>query len=132
MKELFTVDALVMTKRLQRALRSAGVDNIDFYETVVSHPTTGFSTSEYVAGNLVGIVAAVDLAKSGVVGGSLDRKIDTDFDSVVLRREFSPDLPMFRLAENTSAIVVQSAVRDRLLAEGFDQLTFLEPEEWMG
>jgi hypothetical protein len=132
MKELFKVDALVMTKRLQRALSLAGVDNIDFYDAVISHPTTGFSTTEYVVGNLVGIVSAVDLAKSVIVGGSMNRKIDTDFDSVVLRQDFSSELPMFRLAENTSAIIVRAFVRDRLLAEGFDSLTFLNPEEWMG
>jgi hypothetical protein len=62
----------------------------------------------------------------------MNRKIDTDFDSVVLRQDFSSELPMFRLAENTSAIIVRAFVRDRLLAEGFDSLTFLNPEEWMG
>jgi hypothetical protein len=132
LKDLFKVDALIMTKKLMQALQTCGVSNIDFYDTIITHPKSGFSTSDYVAGNLLGLAAATDLQKSTVVGGASDGLIDVDFKSVSMRDTISAGLLMFRLAENTSAVIVHSSIRDALVRMGFTQLSFIPPSQWMG
>ena len=39
---------------------------------------------------------------------------------------------MFRLLENSSAIMVHEKVKDHLLSKGFDMLTFIESVDWIG
>lgn len=132
LKELYKKDALIMSKRMVKSLQGGGVDNLDVYEAVIRNPETRFETTDYVAVNLIGLVRAADLAASEVVGGSADGLIDVDFDSVVIDSGKARQLLMFRLAENTSAVVVHEQVRDRLLADGFDMLEFVNPTDWVG
>lgn len=130
--ELYTLDALVMTRRLLAALEAAGVDNLDAYEAVIRNPETGFATDDYVAVNLIGLVRAADLERSRVVGGSSDGLIDVDLDGVAIDPARAHGLLMFRLAENTSAVVVHRRVARHLLATGFDMLSFRPPATWKG
>jgi hypothetical protein len=117
---------------LLAALQEAGIDNLDTYETIVRHPVTGFETRDFVAVNIVGLVSAVDIGQSNAVGGSRDGLIDVDFDGLTIDSNKAFGLLMFRLAESTNAIVVHQKVKDHLLAKGFDMLTFMKPEEWIG
>lgn len=130
--DFYNIDALLMPRRLFEALREAGVDNIDAYETLIRNPDSGFETRDYIAGNLIGLVAAADLGASKVVGGSADHMLDTDFDSVKIDPAKAKGLLMFRLAENTSAVVVHRKIKEFLEARDFTQLSFIEPENWMG
>jgi hypothetical protein len=130
--EMYKASAFVITKRLLRALEECGVGNLDVYETVIRHPVTKFETSDYVAANLIGLIGATDLNRSTVVGGSTDRLIDVDFDAVAIDEAKTKELLMFRLAENTSAIVVHERLKTHLLSRGFDSLDFLLPDQWVG
>ena len=119
LKEFYNNDALVMTKRLYKALIECGVENMAAYPCVISNDETGFSTEDYIAVNLIGLVHAQD------VPGSHDsfRQEDLiDSEGVGLNIDNGKAAPrlMFRLAENTSAIVVHQSVKDALLAKGFD------------
>jgi hypothetical protein len=130
--EMDNTDALIMTKRLLAALRDAGVDNLDAYQAVIRHPGTGAVTEDYVAVNVIGLISAADLGSSKVVGGTQRQLLDVDFEGVVLNEDKAGGALMFRLAENTSAILVHEVVRDRLLTKGFDMLSFVPPERWLG
>jgi hypothetical protein len=132
LREFYNVDALVMTKRLAQALRDAGVDNLDVYEAIIRHSKTGLVEREYVAANLVGIVSAVDMSQSNAVGSTSGNLLDVDFDGLRIDATKATGLLMFRLAENTSAVVIDERVKDYLLAHGFDMLTFVPPEEFIG
>lgn len=132
MTTYYDVDAIVMTKAMLAALRAAGVHNLDVYEAVVRHPTTGFETHDYVAVNLIGLVSAVDFSKSKVVGGSPDHLLDTDFEGFAVDPRKTHGFLMFRLAENTSAVMIHRSVKDHLEREGFDQLQFIPPEQFVG
>jgi hypothetical protein len=125
-------DALLMTKRLYQAFREAGVDNIDAYSTIIRNRYTGFETTDYIAGNLLGLVKCVDLSKSNVVGGSSDHRLDTDFEGLTIDETKTFGFYMFRLLENTSAVMVHERVKDYLLKKGFDMLKFVPPEKWAG
>lgn len=132
MIQLNNKDALIMTKIMFEALQEVGVNNLDAYETVIRHSLTGFVTHDYVACNLIGLVSAVDIDNSNVVGGSSDNLLDTDFDGLAIDEARARGLLMFRLAENTSAVVVHKKVRQHLESCGFDQLLFIKPEDWVG
>jgi hypothetical protein len=133
MKELHNAQGLLMTRRLYDALRAAGVDNLDVYRAHVMHEALGTQRDDYVLANLVGVVAAADLAKSNVVHPGLSgNMVDMDFEGVAIDEERAEGLLMFRLAENVSAVVVHRRVRDALLAAGFDTLSFVPPASWMG
>ncbi|WP_167509545.1 imm11 family protein [Corallococcus llansteffanensis] len=131
-EEFWNVDTLLMTRRLHAALLAAGVGNLDVYDAVISHAARDFVSLEYVVCNLVGVVSAANMNESAVIGGSRDGLIDTDFESVSIDESKTRGALMFRLAENTSAVVVHASVKEYLLAQGFDMLTFVPPEDWMG
>lgn len=130
--ELETSDPPLMTKRLLEAFRKSGVDNLDVYQTVITHPTTGFRTTDFVAFNIIGLVAAVDMGSSNVIGGNTEGLLDVDFEGIKVDPNKASGLLMFRLAESTNGIVVHKSVKDSLLAQGFDMLTFMDPDEWLG
>jgi len=130
--EFDNTNGLVMTKRLLSALYDSGVDNLDVYQFLIRHPVTGFMTQDYVIANVIGVVQTADLGNSNVVGSSPGSLIDTDFDGLTIEEDRSHNLLMFRLAENTSAVMIHEKVKDDLLDNGFDMLDFIPPEEWVG
>ena len=133
MLEMNNTQGLLVTKRLLAALQEAGVDNLDVYDAVIRHESLGTERRDYVAVNLIGTVSAADLSRSTVVPGGLPGNlIDTDFEGVAIDPEKAGGMLMFRLAENTSAIVVHERVKEHLESKGFDMLTFVPPESWIG
>lgn len=132
LKELYSADAMVMTNSLYEALLECGIGNMDKYDCVISNEETGFSTKDYVAVNLLGMVKAADIANSNAVDGREDQVVDADFDGVTIDENKAQEALMFRLAENTSAIMVHEKVKNHLLSKGFDMLSFVEPKDWAG
>jgi len=130
--EFENIDALIMTKRLLKALQESGVDNLDIYKAVITNTESGYKTDDYVACKLIGLVSAADLSESKVVGGSPDGLIDVDFDSVKIDELKAKDHLLFRLVENTSAIVVHESVKNYIEGSGINTLDFVKPEDWIG
>lgn len=119
LKEMYYADALVISKRLYNELEAAGVDNMDAYACVISNAETGFKTEDYIAVNLLGLVATGDLEMAKIRG-------NLSFDELKAK-----GMLMFRLEDNPSAIVIHKSVKAHLQNKGFDMLTFMEPEKWM-
>ena len=114
---------------LIEAMSSAGVDNLELYDAVIIDPQTGERYTTHKAVNIIGVVAAADLGKSDATvhpGGAV---IDVDFDRLVLDDRLAVDALIFRLAESTNAILVHDKLRDHLIASGFTNLEFLDPED---
>ena len=109
------------------ALRTAGVDNFDLYNTAVRDPDNGQTYTNYKLFNLLGVIAAADMKKSKATytGPPL---IDVAFDELVVDPLKAGGLLMFRLAEATATILVHEAVRDSLGGK-FDDLEFYSPGE---
>lgn len=87
---------------LLAVLRGAGVDNLDVYDAVLRSRDGAVRIAGYKAFNLIGLVDAVDRGQG--------------------RR-------MFRLAEDTSAILVHRSVRDAIEAAGIGPLRFVAPAD---
>lgn len=118
----------LFTDALLAALRECGVSNLDAYHCAITDPDDGTVYTHYKAVNLVGLIAAADMARSNATvhpGGP--PLIDVDFDGLVIDERKAGGNLMFRLAESTNAIIVHQRVRDYLLSAGFDDLEFHEP-----
>lgn len=96
--EMHNVQALLLTKRLHKALMDAGVTSLDAYPCVIRHPGTGKEINDYVACNVI---------QKTPIKEATDRDL------------------LFRLAENTSAILVHDKVKKQLEAQGFGMLKFV-------
>lgn len=56
----------------------------------------------------------------------------TIFESVKLDEEAIKGQKMFRLAESVNAVVVHRSIKEYLELKGGFELTFTEPEKWVG
>jgi hypothetical protein len=129
-KEMKDANLLLMSDRLVSALRAAGVDNIDVYRALLRNVATG-ETYAYQAVNIIGVIAAADLARSEWASYDGEPLFDTSFESLALNENALAGALLCRLAENTGTILIHEKVRDRILASGIDTLNFIEPEDWM-
>lgn len=114
---------------LLAALLEAGVDNLDMYEAVILDPDTGEKHHNYKAVNIVGVVSAVDMARSNTTvnpGGPL---IDVDLDGFTVDDTRPAGLLVFRLAEKLSGIMVHESVVKHLRRRGFNALEFMATED---
>lgn len=115
---------------LVAALKDCGVNNIQVFDALVHDPETGEDLRNYKAVNIIGAVAAADMAKSDAIVHSGPALFDVEFDKLVIDPTRARNLPMFRLAEATGTILVHERVRDCLIKKGFDKdLEFFEPGE---
>jgi hypothetical protein len=122
--EMYRGRVFLMSARLVRALKQAGVDNIECYPAELVNPETG-ERHNYYGVNIIGVVAAADLQKSKWENFDGEAKVDTFFDKLVLNPDKCRGRLMFRLGESLSTIIVHEKVRAHLLACGMDTLSFL-------
>jgi|GEM_PF-1967186 len=128
--EIRDIGVSVMSKRLSEVLTQAGVDSIDYYPAVLTNSETG-QTYDYMAYNLIGKIAVVDLAASDYTTYDDKPVADVGFEKLVIDDEKAKSLLMFRLAENLSTILIHDNVRKHILDSGIDTLRFMEPEDYM-
>ncbi|NOY62395.1 MAG: hypothetical protein GXP10_04440 [Gammaproteobacteria bacterium] len=120
----------IMSERLSAALLASGVDNIDFYDAILTNSSTG-ETYQYKAFNIIGKIAMADLAASDYIGYDQKLVANVGFKNLVVDEAKAKNLLMFRLAENINAVMIHEKVRKYLLNAGIDTLTFIEPENWV-
>jgi hypothetical protein len=116
-----------MSRRLGDLLPEFGVDNLQLFPAILTDVATG-EHYDYYAFNVVGLVSAADLTQSdhessGHIG-------DTSFYSLAIDEQKMHDTLLFRLAENTAAILVHGSVRDYLVSNGFPDDMFVPPQDW--
>jgi hypothetical protein len=132
MVPMFDSGILLFTKAMITAFEDAGVDNLDYYDAVVRDPATGRKYDEYRAVNIIGVVAAADLAKSTWTAPSGSPIVDVDFDSLTLDENKIRGPLMFRLAECITGIVVHEQVKRGLEQAKIPYLDFTDPGNWIG
>jgi hypothetical protein len=119
---------------LVKAMREAGVDNLDDYPAIIRETRTGKENKNYRVINVIGAVRAANIEGSDVdpsaFGGEF--MIAAFFRRLQLDESAAQGYLMFRLAESLSAILVHDTVRQHLLRSGWDSLTFTHPLEWSG
>lgn len=131
MMPMFNRGILLFSDEMIDALREAGVDNLDCYDAELFNPLTKTVFTSYKAVNIIGVVAAADLAKSEFTAHGTPL-VDVDFDSLAIDADRATDLLMFRLAESVSGIVVHESVKAHIEQRGIKYLDWIEPGSWIG
>lgn len=117
----------VVSQQFFDALVEAGVDNLIAYDVIIQSKDGSISIEGYKAINIIGLVKA---AGPGTVYVGDSRLIDAGIDGLEIEPQSIKGLLMFRLAEDTSAIVVHEKVKRHLESKGFHSLVFTEPGDY--
>jgi hypothetical protein len=129
---MYAIGQTLIRDDLLKALRSAGVDNLQTFRAVIKDPTSGKEHTDYSAVNIIGVVSAADRDKSKAMAGLDSPMIDAVFESLVIDETKTGGALMFRLAEAVNAIVVHEQVKQKIEAEKIPGMRFYEPGEWSG
>ena len=122
-----------LSKHTYEVLLAAGVNNIDVYPVEISHPdgTIAPESDNYSVFNLLGAVAAVDLAKTVYDPSTqVASSMKMSFDSLSIDEAKAKGHLMFRLAESLSTIVVHESVKKALEDAQIPLIRFYEPEHF--
>lgn len=122
----------VMRDDLAEALAAAGVDNLQLFPAVIRDPSTGIQHTNFKAFNVVGVIAAADMAKSERMATTDSQMIDVDFRSLAIDEKKAAPFRLFRLAESVNAIIVDDVVKAEVERRGIPGMVFYEPEDWSG
>jgi hypothetical protein len=128
--DMYDGNICLMSDAMVRALKDAGVDNIDVYPAVLKNIETG-ETYSYQAVNIVGLVSAADLGRSEWESYDGDGLFDVNFSRLEVDTAAAKGALIFRLAENTGTILIHEKVRERLEKQDFPSLRFLAPGDWV-
>jgi hypothetical protein len=120
----------VMSERMADAIKSARVDNIDFYPVVLTHKKSG-KTYRYFAYNIIGLLSAVDMEASDLT--FYDKRVfgHASIHNLVLDENKINDLLIFRLKEQSSTVIVHERVKQALEKAGIDRVNFIKPENYI-
>jgi hypothetical protein len=121
--DMFDEYMCLMSRAMVRAIAATGADNLDIYPAVLEDRQNG-RRFDYSAVNIVGLVAAADLNSSEWENLDGPAILDTHFDSLVVDESKAAGHLIFRLAEDSSAIIVHEKVKDALEASGLATLTY--------
>jgi hypothetical protein len=114
---------------LLEAMRSFGVDNLQTFNVALQDPDSGHTYTNYRAVNIIGLIAAADMAQSKATVHPGGPVIDVDFDSLVVDESRTRGALIFRLAESTNGVLVSQRLRDFLVGRNFDDLAFYDPKD---
>ena len=127
--ELLDLGIPIMSDRLHRAIVGAGVTNVEWFDVSLRDPTG--QEYAYKAYNVVGLIAAADLAKSDWSSTSGKPTTDVSFDHLVIDPARAGDALLFRLAENVNALMIHQHVRHAIERADIDTVRFIAAENWV-
>ena len=122
-----------MSDQIVDALKSCGVENVQFFEAHLVNPDTGERFENYKAYNIVGLVPCLDALKSVPLhsGPSFGRG-DLDFLSLGFKVPTGTASLIFRMEENISAVLVHEKIRRAIEDRQIEGIEFYDSGEWSG
>jgi hypothetical protein len=104
----------VFSDRLVLAFQEAGVDNLQLFPALLRNPKTGEEWAAYHVVNIVGLVSCLAVAESNAES-SLPPLYEFELSDMVIDESRTDGMPLFRLLESPSVILVHTQVGDRIL-----------------
>jgi len=118
---------------LIRALKDAGVDNLQLFDAEIFNPIDGKTYTNYKAVNIIGLVACVDMSESKRLTDGESTLLDSmDLDGFKIDENKAGGVRFFRLAESVTAVVAIESVADSVESKNIPGIRFLDPENWSG
>jgi hypothetical protein len=119
----------LMSEKMVKALRRAGVDNLQLFPAQVLEQTTGQRWPIFAV-NIIGRVAAADLAASEWKCYEDPPIGSIHFENLAFTPQAGYSLPLFRLAENLDSIVISSTVKSALKQAALTGVDFIVLADW--
>lgn len=109
----------LMSKRLISVIQGCGVDNLQTFQVELVDESTGSETDDFCVVNVVGLVACanVESSESSPLGGGYY------FHNLVIDKEKTRGLLIFRLAESLIDILVDEKVAQEIKKHDFRGVT---------
>lgn len=120
----------IMSAKMVKALLGAGVDNIQFYDVILTNKITQEKYS-YHAFNIVGLIAAANLEESDWSSFENSTVGSVSFNHLVLDEQKCRGALVFRMAENLGTILVHDTVKRAIENAGIDSVIFHNPEDYV-
>ena len=114
-----TGGTVLASTRFRDVLEAAGARNFESFPARLRNPETGQARDDYVLLNVLGLYAAADPARSRgdtLIPGDMRTPALLALTGIVLDPERTPDLHMFRLAEDPTLLVIDAHLRAALRA----------------
>ena len=124
----------IVSGRIKEQIAAAdGGGQIEFLPvTILNHKGRVASTGYYFL-NPVGSVDCIDIDKSRVKWNAIDNTVISSFEQLVLKEDaIPPGVAVFRPKHRTQTILASRSLADRLEADGFTGLYFMEPSQFQG
>jgi len=108
------IDGLVTLyhKKLCAVLTDFGIDNIQYFPVVLRNKDTGKTEDDYFLVNIIGLLDCVDMNKSKVKWWPSG--MGFDFISMVIDENKTQGLPVFRLKEDPTKVLISEALKKHL------------------
>jgi uncharacterized protein DUF1629 len=121
----------LVSPRMREALTKAGVDNVEYFPARIKDRTTN-EERPYFGANIIGLVSAMDRAKSEFRPLRRHPVRVLDISKLVVDEERCAHMGLFRLAELDLLILVDEPVKDELERQDMQGLRIVRPDEWDG
>ncbi len=102
---------LLFSPRLRALLADLGIDNIQYFPTLIRNPSDGTQTQDYELANIIGRVWCLDRKASTIETLPHDPDQIAFIDSLALDTTRIRGQDLFRLGEKTQIIVVSDRVK---------------------
>ncbi len=130
LKAMYELSVPLMRKDLVKLLQQSGVQNLELFDAIIKDPKMKIEHTDYVAFNILGTIAALDLGQSQPM---TQDSSNPGFASLGLDEEQIPSgALLFRLAESVNAIVVHREIKTRIEKAQVEGMIFYQPKDWSG
>ncbi len=99
-------------RRLRTALTEFGIDNIQYFPVVLRDKETGKTEDDYFLVNIIGLLDCVDMNKSKV--NWWPSGMGFDFVSMVIDENKTQGLPVFRLKDDPTKVLISEDLKKHL------------------
>jgi hypothetical protein len=121
---------LLFSSRLRTLLAQLGVDNIQYFPTLIRNPADGTETRDYELANLIGKVWCLD-RKASVIDSRADDPDSIQFiDSLALDMARIHGQDLFRLGEKTLIIIVSDRLKRACESAKITGVRFYAPADY--
>jgi hypothetical protein len=130
---LYELPHPLIRKSLLEQIVAAGVDNVETFDAVLHHPLAGVLPNEYVAFNIIGLIATTELA-ARAMQSYVEFEFQTD-EVEGLIPDYSripPGILLARFADRMGRILVSNSLRDRIDPGPESGLVFFELADGRG
>jgi hypothetical protein len=121
----------LFSPRFKELLDQIGVNNIDYYDATITYEETG-ETRLYFAGNIIGMVSALDRDTSEYELFDDNGDIAESIDKLVLDEKALQDIKVCRLSEYGLLIIVDESIKVIAEKNNLEGMRFLRQEEYSG